>query len=252
MLGRDGEIADPSFTPQPDQGRFAAGARSRHQADAPGICQGGQTPRRRVHLENRQAGKLVHRRVEEVVVIDGAGVAEDPAAIEHAERLHRPTADRRVQPLRFAVRNGEHVFLHLEQHAAADRGKQHHRGGRPIEADAAGPHHDELAVPGQEADRDERCHESRERDDVVDVLRRLPVEVPQQQARRGGAAKQLVGDRDRARQTSETEEATALCRRAAQRRSQHVRIRDRRSAEGVSLRPGPSEAINDGGASAGS
>src|SRR3712207_7468060 len=42
-----------------------------------------------------------------------------------------------------------------------------------IQADAAGLHHHQLAVLRQQPDRDQRGEQHRERDHVVDVLRRL-------------------------------------------------------------------------------
>ena len=54
---------------------------------------------------------------------------------------------------------------------ARDRRQGDQREGGPVQADAARPHHDQLAVARQGADRHERRDQDREGDDVVDELR---------------------------------------------------------------------------------
>ena len=104
-------------------------------------------------------------------------MTDDPSPIQDSKRLRRKPSDDMSNGFGLAVGLGEDLLLQQEQHTAEDGSKHQQRRRRSIEADAAGSHHNQLAVLRQQPDHDESRNQGRHRDDVVDKLRGRKVEV---------------------------------------------------------------------------
>ena len=129
-----------------------------------------------IELEHREAVQLSIARVVILIVIDLTLVADDPLAVEHPEGLGLAGANDVLQPVGALIGRGQHAFFHAEQERAAGKRKGHHRQRRSIQADAARAHHDQLAVLGQQSNRDQRRQQHGEGRDVGQVFRGRPEE----------------------------------------------------------------------------
>ena len=158
-----------------------------------GIRQGVEPPHAVVEMVRHELRESIEPGIEILVVVDVAGMTDEPSSILTSECLRGIPANDAVQPVRFAVRVGEHALLQSKQQSARSDREEHERGGRAIQAHAAGLHYDQLTILRHQADGDERGHEHHHRDDVVHVQRRLVIEEPQQHGGRRGSTKQFVG-----------------------------------------------------------
>src|SRR5262249_17313907 len=92
------------------------------QVDVVRIAQRTEYPVTRLDAVGREVREAVRPGIEEIVMIDVAGLADDPSAV-HAECLGRVASNHGVQPFGLAIRPGEHALLETEQHGARDQGK---------------------------------------------------------------------------------------------------------------------------------
>ena len=139
------ELSVPPLVSDPRVRRQAVGACATLERHVLGVGEAVEAPRDRIGLEHREPREPIRPRVEELVVIDVAAAAENPAPAG-AEGLHRPTAYRSFEAPRVLVPVGEHELLQREQDAAEEQPEEEHRHRRTVQADAARAHHDELAV----------------------------------------------------------------------------------------------------------
>src|SRR5262245_48940844 len=103
-----------------------------------------RTPR---DLEDREAGERLLPVVEELGVVDLAGLAGLPVAVADVEGARWPPANHILERLSFTTRLRQHPFLEREEQAAPDERKQNQRHRGAVEADAARPHDRQLTRP---------------------------------------------------------------------------------------------------------
>ena len=176
-------------------------------------------------LEDGQAVDLQPVGVEVAVVVDDAVVVE-PLATQHLERLLAARSDLAVERLGGSIRPCENGLSQHEQQAAPDEAEAENRERRPVQADPAGLHDGELARPGQQSDGHQRRHESRDRQNVVDELRRRVPEVPQQHRARRLFLEQLVGQVDERGDVEDPEQSDERKAHPAQVRLRNVPVED--------------------------
>ncbi len=118
--------------------------------------------------------------------------AGDPLPIEHVEGFRRASPNDVADRFGPSIRRSKDAFVEEPENAAGDDGACNHRHRDAVQADAACLHHHELAVFREKADGDERRQQHRQRQDVIDVLRRREPEIRPQHVPRRLAAKHLV------------------------------------------------------------
>ena len=140
-------------------------------------------------------------------MVDPAVAAGDPLTRQDVEGARRAAAHQVLQLRRLAVRRGQERLLEPEQQAAPQQAEDQQRQRRPIEADAAGAHDDQLARLGEEPDGDEGADQGRQRQHVVDELRRRVPHVQRQLGRRRLALEEIVGPVDERPDVEDSEQA---------------------------------------------
>ena len=150
-------------------------------------------------------------------------------AIGQIDQIGRPppdhVLDRRLGPVGLR----QHVFLEDEQYAAPDGGKHEQRHGQAVQTDAARPQHGQFAVLAERPHRDQDRNEDRNRNQVIDVLRRRVPEKVEQECGGDVGLEQLVREIDDRADVEETEQAYESQRHDAGVLAHHVEVDQLRS-----------------------
>ena len=169
--------------------RSPVGRAGRERVRREAVGPGGRIEDR--HVEERGPSRVVRE-----VVVQPAVAAREPLPVGDVDRARGPAVDDVAQHVGLALGFRDDVFLHQEQQAAPHDRQRQERQRRAIQADAARPHHRELARARESANRRQHRDQRGRRDDVRHELRRRVEQELREDADGRLAFRDFVGEVD--------------------------------------------------------